>query len=139
MKKLLLCLAIILGGFVVKGQDTSSVDSKSFTYKVLSITQCFFKNGEVIEGETTYPKDYRIVYVDEDIISVYIKKTNITVTLDIQDFKFDDGNLVYEAKHRLTGDKVVVIVKRFENGIYTFSFINFNDENCYIYRVEYFE
>jgi len=138
MKKLLLCLAIILGSFIANGQDTAD-EKKSFTYKVLSITQCFFKNGKVVEGETTYLKDYRIVYVDQDIISVYIKKTNITVTLDIQDFKFDDGNLVYNAKHRLTEDKVVVMVKRFENGIYTFSFINFNDETVYIYKVEYFE
>lgn len=131
MKQMVLVVAILLGSFIAKGDE--------FTYKVLSITQCIIRNGDVFEGETTYPKDDRTVYVDENIISVYIKKTNTTVTFDIQDFDFDNGNLVYEAKHRLTGDKVVVIVKRFENGIYTFSFINFNDENCYIYRVEYFE
>lgn len=128
---MVLVVAILLGSFIAKGDE--------FTYKVLSITQCIIRNGDVFEGETTYPKDDRTVYVDENIISVYIKKTNTTVTFDIQDFDFDNGNLVYVAKHRLTGDKVVVIVKRFENGIYTFSFINFNDENCYIYRVEYFE
>jgi len=52
MKKLLLCFAIILGSFVVKGQDTTSVDAKSFAYKVLSITHCLIRNGEVTEGET---------------------------------------------------------------------------------------
>ena len=131
MKNLIICVAIMLGSFIAKGEV--------FTYKVLSITQCIIRDGDIFEGETTYPKDDRTVYVDEDIISVYIKKTNITVTFDIQDFNFDDGNLVYQAKHRLTGNKVVVIVKRFENGIYTFSFINFSDENVYIYKVEYFK
>lgn len=129
MKPLILCLAIMLGSFIAQGEE--------FTYKVLSITECIFRNGEVIEGETTFPKDNRTIYVDEEEVSVVIEKTNTKITFDIKDFNFDEGILVYVTTHRLSKDKVAILVKRFDNGIYTFSFINFNEENCYIYRVEY--
>ena len=79
------------------------------------------------------------VYVDNDEVSVIINKTGIKITFNIKDFEFKDGNLVYTTRHNLSGDKVAILVKRFNNGIFTFSFINFNDENCYIYRVEYFK
>jgi len=136
MKKLFLILTALLG-IVVQGY--SSPNDEHFTYRVESITQCLIRNGEVFEGETTFPKDNRIVYVDNSEVSVIINKTGIKVTFDIKDFEFDEGNLVYTTRHRLSGDKVIIIVKRFNNGIYTFSFINFNDENCYIYKVEYFK
>lgn len=131
MKTLILCLAIMLGSFIAQGEE--------FTYKVLSITACLISNGEVIEGETTFPKDNRTIYVDEEEVSVVIEKTNTKITFDIKDRYFDEGILVYETTHRLSKDKVAILVKRYDNGIYTFSFINFNEENCYIYRVEYFE
>lgn len=136
MKKLFLVLIAILGMAI---QGYSSPNDETFTYRVLSITQCLLRNGEVFEGETTFPKDDRIVYVDDTEVAVIINKTNIKVTFDIKDFKFEDGILVYTTTHRLSGDKVAILVKRFDNGIYTFSFVNFNDENCYIYRVEYFK
>jgi len=136
MKKFFLILTTLLG-IVVQGY--SSPNDETFTYRVLSITQCLIRNGEVFEGETTFPKDNRTVYVDDEEVSVFIQRTNIKVTFDIKSFKFEDGNLVYTTTHRLSGDKVIIIIKRFDNGIYTFSFVNFNDENCYIYRVEYFK
>lgn len=135
MKKLFLILIAILG---IAIQGYSSPNDETFTYRVLSITQCLLRNGEIFEGETTSPKDNRIVYVDDKEVSVYIKKTNVKITFDIKNCYFDDGNLIYETTHRLSGDKVIIIVKRFNNGIYTFSFINTNDENLYIYKVEYF-
>ena len=128
---------IAILGMAIQGY--SSPNDETFTYRVLSITQCLLRNGEVFEGETTFPKDDRIVYVDDTEVAVIINKTNIKVTFDIKDFKFEDGILVYTTTHRLSGDKVAILVKRFDNGIYTFSFVNFNDENCYIYRVEYFK
>lgn len=128
----------VLLGIIVQGYSSPN-DEETFTYRVLSITQCIIKDGEVFEGETTFPKDDRIVYVDNDEVSVIINKTGIKITFDIKDFEFKDGNLVYTTRHNLSGDKVAILVKRFNNGIYTFSFINFNDENCYIYRVEYFK
>ena len=137
MKKLFLILIAILG-IAIQGYSSPN-DEETFTYRVLSITQCVIKDGEVFEGETTFPKDNRIVYVDNDEVSVIINKTGIKITFDIKDFEFKDGNLVYTTRHNLSGDKVAILVKRFNNGIYTFSFINFNDENCYIYKVEYFK
>lgn len=131
MKTLILCLAIMLGSFIAQGEE--------FTYKVLSITECLIRDGKVFEGETTFPKDNRTIYVDEKEVSVVIEKTNTKITFDIKDFNFDEGILVYETTHRLSKDKVAILVKRYDNGIYTFSFINFKEENCYIYRVEYFE
>lgn len=128
---------IAILGIAIQGY--SSPNDETFTYRVLSITQCLLRNGEVFEGETTFPKDDRIVYVDNTEVAVIINKTNIKITFDIKDFKFDDGILVYTTTHRLSGDKVAILIKRFDNGIYTFSFVNFNDENCYIYRVEYFK
>ena len=136
MKKFFLILTVLLG---ITIQGYSSPNEEMFTYRVLSITECLIRDGEVFEGETTFPKDDRIIYVDNKEVSVIINKKSIKVTFDIKDFEFEDGNLVYTTKHRLSGDKVAIIVKRFTNGIFTFSFINFNDENCYIYRVEYFE
>lgn len=136
MKKLFLILIVLLG---ITVQGYSSPNDEHFTYRVLSITQCIIRNGDVFEGETTFPKDNRVIYVDDNEVSVIINKTNIKVTFDIQKYEFDEGNLVYTTRHRLSDDKVVIIVKRFDNGIYTFSFVNFNDENCYIYRVEYFK
>lgn len=136
MKKLFLILIAILG---IAIQGYSSPNGETFTYRVLSITQCLLRNGEVFEGETTFPKDNRIVYVDNTEVAVIINKENIKITFDIKDFKFEDGILVYTTAHRLSGDKVTILVKRFNNGIFTFSFINFNDENCYIYKVEYFK
>ena len=136
MKKLFLILIAILG---IAIQGYSSPNDETFTYRVLSITQCLLRNGEVFEGETTFPKDNRIVYVDDTEVAVIINKENIKITFDIKDFKFEDGILVYTTTHRLSGDKVTILVKRFNNGIFTFSFINFNDENCYIYKVEYFK
>lgn len=129
-------MTVLLG---ITSQGYSSPNDETFTYRVLSITQCLIRNGEVFEGETTFPKDNRTVYVDDEEVSVFIQRTNIKVTFDIKSFKFEDGNLVYTTTHRLSGDKVIIIIKRFDNGIYTFSFVNFNDENCYIYRVEYFK
>ena len=137
MKNLILFLAIMLSSFIAKCQ--TSTDDETFTYRVTSITQCLIKDGEVFQGETTSPKDDRIVYIDNEIVAVIISKSNIKITFDIEEFEFDEGNLVYTTTQRLSGDKVVIIVKRFKNGVYTFSFINFNDENCYIYRAEYFE
>ena len=137
MKKIFLILIAILG-IAIQGYSSPN-DEETFTYRVLSITQCIIKNGEVFEGETTFPKDDRIVYVDNDEVSVIINKTGIKITFDIKNFEFKDGNLVYTTRHNLSGDKVAILVKRFNNGIFTFSFINFNDENCYIYRVEYFK
>lgn len=128
---------IAILGIAIQGY--SSPNDETFTYRVLSITQCVIKDGEVFEGETTFPKDDRIVYVDNDEVSVIINKTGIKITFNIKDFEFKDGNLVYTTRHNLSGDKVAILVKRFNNGIFTFSFINFNDENCYIYRVEYFK
>lgn len=136
MKKLFLILIAILG---IAIQGYSSPNDETFTYRVLSITQCLLRNGEVFEGETTFPKDNRIVYIDDTEVAVIINKENIKITFDIKDFKFEDGILVYTTAHRLSGDKVTILVKRFNNGIFTFSFINFNDENCYIYKVEYFK
>lgn len=136
MKKLFLILTVLLG---ITSQGYSSPNDETFTYRVTSITQCVIENGEVYEGETTFPKDDRIVYIDNEEVSVIIKKSNIKITFDIKKFEFDEGNLVYTTKHRLSGDTVVIIVKRFKNGVFTFSFINFNDKNCYIYRAEYFE
>ena len=136
MKKLFLILIAILG---IAIQGYSSPNDETFTYRVLSITQCLLRNGEVFEGETTFPKDNRIVYVDDTEVAVIINKENIKITFDIKDFKFEDGILVYTTTHRLSGDKVAILIKRFDNGIYTFSFVNFNDENCYIYKVEYFK
>ena len=136
MKKFFLILTVLLG---IAVQGYSSPNDETFTYRVLSITQCLIRDGEVFEGETTFPKDNRIIYIDNSEVSVIIQKTNIKVTFDIKDFEFNDGNLVYTTRHRLSGDKVIIIIKRFNNGIYTFSFINFNDENCYIYKVEYFK
>lgn len=134
MKHLVFCVTILLCSIVAQGQSS---DDEIFKYKVLSITECIFSNGEVIEGETTFPKDNRTIYVDEEEVSVVIEKTNTKITFDIKDFNFDEGILVYETTHRLSKDKVAILVKRYDNGIYTFSFINFNEENCYIYRVEY--
>ena len=96
------------------------------------------RNGEIFEGETTFPKDNRTVYVDDEEVSVYIQKTNVKITFDIEKCYFDEGSLIYETTHRLSGDRVIIMVKRFNDGIYTFSFINMNDENLYIYKVEYF-
>lgn len=107
-------------------------------YKVMSITPCTIVNDEFYPEETTIPKDKRIVVVDEDYITVYIGKTSTKVTFEIQDYYFDDGNLVYVTRHNLSGDKVIIIIKRF-NTSFTFSFINLNEKECYIYKTEYFE
>ena len=136
MKRLFLILTVLLG---ITVQGYSSPNDESFTYEVLSITPCVIQNGEIYSGETTYPKDNRIVYVDEHEIYVYIQKSNIQVSFDIQTCYFEDGNLVYETIHRLSKDKVIIMVKRFENGIYTFSFINLKEKDCYIYKTEYFK
>ena len=138
MKNLIICIALLFGSFIAIGQ--TSTDDETFTYRVTSITQCFIEDGEVFQGETTFPKDDRVIYIDNEEVSVIIYKRNIKITFDIKKFEFDEGNLVYTTKHRLSGDTVVIIVKRFKNGVYTFSFINFNDDDdCYIYRAEYFE
>lgn len=136
MKKFFLILTVLLG---ITIQGYSSPNEETFTYRVLSITQCIIEDGEVYKGETTFPKDDRIVYIDNEEVSVIINKSNIKITFDIKKFEFDEGNLVYTTKHRLSGDTVVIIVKRFKNGMFTFSFINFNDKNCYIYQAEYFK
>lgn len=128
---------IAILGIAVQGY--SSPNDEKFTYRVLSITQCLIRNGEVFEGETTFPKDNRVIYVNDTEVTVIINKTNTKITFDIKSFKFEDGILVYTTTHRLSGDKVAILVKRFNNGIFTFSFVNFNDENCYIYKVEYFK
>lgn len=129
---------IAILGIAIQGYSSPN-DEKTFTYRVISITPCVIQNGDIFSGETTFPKDNRIVYVDKNEIYVYIQKSNTKVTFDIKDFKFEDGILVYTTTHRLSGDKVAILIKRFDNGIFTFSFVNFNDENCYIYRVEYFK
>jgi len=136
MKKLFLILTTLLG-IVVQGYSSPN-DEKTFTYRVISITPCVIQNGDIFSGETTFPKDNRIVYVDKNEIYVYIQKSNTKVTFDIKDAYFEDGILIYETNHRLSNDKVIVMVKRFDNGIYTFSFINFKEKECYIYKVEYF-
>ena len=136
MKKFLFFLTILLSSLIVRGQ--SSPKDGIFMYKVMSITPCTIVNDEFYPEETTIPKDKRIVVVDEDYITVYIGKTSTKVTFEIQDYYFDDGNLVYVTRHNLSGDKVIIIIKRF-NTSFTFSFINLNEKECYIYKTEYFE
>lgn len=133
MKNLILSLAIIFSSFIAKGEG------EVFTYKVISITQCLIRDGEVLEGETTFPKDNRTIYIDEKEVSVLIEETNTKITFDIKDCYFDDGNLVYVTTHRLSKDEGAIIVKRLVNGIYTFGFINFNKDNCYVYKVQYID
>lgn len=130
-------MAILFGSFIVNGQ--SSYKNDIFTYNVLSITPCTIVNDDIRVGETTYPKDDRTIIITNELIVVYIGKTETKISFNIQDYEFDDdGNLVYETKHRLSGDKVLIMINR-DGYSYTFTFLNINEKECYIYETEYFK
>ncbi|MBR5642894.1 MAG: hypothetical protein IKW77_01760 [Salinivirgaceae bacterium] len=136
MKHLLFCLAILLCSNAVQGQSS---DGGIFKYRVISITEYVIENDEAHKGEATFPTDGRTIVVTEDDITINSEKSNIKELFYIKDWGFEDGNLIYVTRHSLSNDKVMILVQRFDDGIFTFSFKNLNTNECYIYRVEYFE
>lgn len=136
MKKVLFFLTILFSNLIVKGNP--SPNEEIFKYKVVSITPCTIEDEEIYPGQTTFPKDDRIIVVTDKTITVYITKKNTKVVFKIKDWHFEDGCLIYETRHDLTNDRVVVLIRKYDYK-FTFSFLNFNEKECYIYKVEYFE
>lgn len=133
MKKLILCMAIMFISNIVRSQ---SISDKVHTYYVVSITSCSIQNGELIEGKTIYPSDSRILYVDDDEVTIYIpefelESLNKTIPLEIRhdiiDCYFNNGNLIYETYCRATKKEMTIIVINYQNGLFTFAFI---DNDC---------
>ena len=136
MKKFLFFLTILLSSLIVKGN--SSPNEKIFKYSVFAITECVFEDGEFYIGRTTNPSDNRTIVVTDEKIVVYIGKTNTKITFVIEDSKIEDGSLIYTTKHVPSKDKVLIIVNKFDS-MFTFSFVNINQKEGYIYKAEYFE
>ena len=61
-------------------------EENDFTYQELSITQCIIIIGDMFEKETTYPKDNKIVYVDDKEILYYLYYGELSSTLFGLDF-----------------------------------------------------
>ena len=137
MKHLIFCLTILLCSIAAQGLSS---DDGIFKYEVKSITHCIIKDDEVFSGETTYPQDGRTIIVTEEDITVNIEKSNTKLLFYIKNWEFNEqGVLEYYTKHSLSDDTVVVLVERGDNAIFTFSFINLKEKECYIYKTEYFE
>lgn len=78
MRNIIVCMALLLVSFVVRGQSSNNV------YSVITLTPFKVVNGEAIKGETESVMGSRTVTITNEMIKVVDKKANNVITFFIE-------------------------------------------------------
>ena len=133
MKKLILCMAIILGSFIAKGQ--SSINTRM--YIIESCTPGRLANGQIYKGETYYADDYEVISITGDVMYTH-KGLNAEITNEfrITNKERKANGVTYTTKQLPYYNTVIVMYSEHTNGKVTFSFIKPDKNEAFIYVTE---
>lgn len=131
MKKLILCLAIMLGSFIVKGQSYSS--SEWTLYDVTSVTKGSLYNGECYLGATNNNPSQTIIGIKRTAI-MHISKES-TFGCSIKNTVYEGNGVTYETRKDLTGD-LILVSKKTIDGVLLINFINVTQQEVTVYGVK---
>lgn len=131
MKHLILCMSIMLGSFIVKGQSFSSNEWTLFD--VTTVIKGSLRDGECYLGEPNNYPPKTIIAIKKTAVML-VSKDN-TFGCSIVNTTYDSGGITYETRKDLSGD-LILVKKTNQNGVQMIYFINVTRQIVDVYLVK---